>query len=208
MIDHRSAQTPVRQQGDRPTCVAFAVSAAHEWHAADGVVRSTEDAMWAAHQVNEVPGREETTVSWALEGLDRHQHSTEVAWPYSAPPWASGRPTAALDTANRRSLPTFRDLGVVSFDTVTGALATGRPIVLTLRVVAAAWYHAGDIVDAGPNLKTPGNHAVLAVGALEAPDRLIVKNSWGAGWGAGGYGYVTRRYHDCYALGAHTLEGP
>jgi len=208
VIDHRPAQTPVRHQGDRPTCVAFAVSAAHEWHAADSVVRSTEDAMWAAHQVNDVPGREETTVSWALEGLDRHQHSVEVAWPYGLPPWASGRPVAALDSANRRPLPMWRDLGAVFFDTVTGALDSGRPPVLTLRVVAAAWYHAGEVVDAEPNLKTPGNHAVLAVGALEAPDRLIVKNSWGPAWGAAGYGYVTRRYYDCYALRAHILETP
>jgi hypothetical protein len=208
VIDHRPAQTPVRHQGDRPTCVAFAVSAAHEWHAANGVVRSSEDAMWAAHQVNEVPGREETTVSWTLEGLDRHQHSTEAAWPYGVPAWAYGRPAAALDNANRRPLPAWRDLGAASFDAVTGELDAGRPVVLTLRVVAAAWYHAGDIVDAEANLKTPGNHAVLAVGTLDAPERLIVKNSWGPGWGDAGYGYVTRRYHACYALRAHTLEAP
>jgi len=139
MIDHRSAQTPVRHQGDRPTCVAFAVSAAHEWHAADAVVRSSEDAMWAAHQAGEVPGREETTVSWALEGLDRHQHSTETAWPYGTPRWSSGRPAAALDDANRRPLPAWRDLGSITFDRVTGELDAGRPVVLTLRVVVAAW---------------------------------------------------------------------
>lgn len=208
MIDHRSAQTPVRHQGDRPTCVAFAVSAAHEWNAADAVLRSSEDAMWAAHQAGEVPGREETSVSWALEGLDSHQHSTETAWPYGTPRWTSGRPTAALDDANRRPLPAWRDLGAVTFDTVTGELDAGCPVVLTLRVVAAAWYHAGDVVDAEPDLKTPGNHAVLAVGALEEPDRLIIKNSWGRAWGDAGYGYVTRRYYDRYALRAHSLEAP
>jgi hypothetical protein len=208
VIDHRPAQTPVRDQGDRPTCVAFAVSAAHEWHAADGVARSGEDAMWAAHQVNEIPGREETTVSWALEGLDRHQHGSEAAWPYGTPRWTSGRPAAALDSANRRALPDWHDLGSASFDTVADQLELGRPVVLTLRVVAAAWYHDDDLVDAEPNLKTPGNHAVLAVGTLDAPDRLIIKNSWGVDWGDAGYGYVTRRYHDRYALRAHILEAP
>jgi hypothetical protein len=208
VIDHRPAQTPVRHQGNRPTCVAFAVSAAHEWHAGDGVVRSSEDAMWAAHQVNEVAGREETTISWALEGLDRHQHSTEAAWPYGVPPWVSGRPAAALASANRRPLPMWHDLGAASFDRVSDELDAGRPVVLTLRVVAAAWYHAGDLVDAEANLKAPGNHAVLAVGALDGLDRLIIKNSWGPAWGDVGYGYVTRRYHDFYALRAHTLEAP
>ena len=47
MIDPRPPQTPVRNQGDRPTCVAFATSAAHEWAAGEPVHRSPEDAMWA-----------------------------------------------------------------------------------------------------------------------------------------------------------------
>lgn len=206
MTDHRATQTPVRDQGDRPTCVAFAVSAAHEWRASDQIVRSTEDAMWAAHQVAEVPGREETTVSWALEGLRLHAHATEQAWPYGTPRWSHGRPGPALQDTNRRALPSWQDLGPATYATVTAQLAAGHPVVLTLGVVPAAWYHDGDTVDAAPKAKTPGNHAVLAVGSLDGPERLIVKNSWGPDWGDGGYGFVTRRYYDEYALRAHNLE--
>lgn len=206
MSDHRSAQTPVRNQGDRPTCVAFAASAAHEWHAADATVRSPEDAMWTAHQVAEIPGREETTVSWALEGLARHDHATETAWPYGAPRWSAGRPAAALDAGNRRGLPGWRELGRASFEKLSDDLDAGRPIILTVAVVPAAWYHDDVLIDAEPAHKTPGNHAVLAVGALDGPDRLIIKNSWGEDWGAHGYGYLTRRYYDHYALCAHLLE--
>lgn len=206
MADHRSTQTPVRDQGDRPTCVAFAVSGAHEWHAGDATVRSTEDAMWAAHQIGEVQGREATTVSWALEGLERHQHTCEASWPYGTPRWSSGRPSAARDAANRRALPPWSDLGAATFDMVTAEMQAARPVVLTLAVVTAAWYHTASLIDAEPGMKTPGNHAVLAVGALVEPDRLIIKNSWGPAWGEHGYGYVTRRYYDHYALRAHLLE--
>jgi hypothetical protein len=93
-----------------------------------------------------------------------------------------------------------------TFDDVAAALSADRPVVLTLRVVPAAWYSGAALIDAEPDAKTPGNHAVLAVGALEAPDRLIIKNSWGAAWGDDGYGYVTRRYFDHFALRAHRLE--
>lgn len=206
MTDHRATQTPVRDQGDRPTCVAFAVSAAHEWRAADQTVRSAEDAMWAAHQVDEVPGLEETTVSWALEGLRLHAHATEHAWPYGTPRWSEGRPGPALQGVNRRNLPSWQDLGAAPYTTVAARLAEGHPVVLTLGVVPAAWYHGGGTIDAPPGAKTPGNHAVLAVGNLDDPERVIVKNSWGPSWGDGGYGFVTRRYYDHYALRAHILE--
>ncbi|MBA2717399.1 MAG: C1 family peptidase [Propionibacteriales bacterium] len=206
VTDHRATQTPVRDQGDRPTCVAFAVSAAHEWRASDRVVRSAEDAMWAAHQVAEVPGREETTVSWALEGLRRHAHATEQAWPYGAPRWSDGRPAPALDEGNRRALPPWSDLGAATYQTIADQVKDGHPIVLTLGVVPAAWYHGGDVIDAPAGGKMPGNHAVLAVGSLESPERLVIKNSWGPVWGDSGYGLVTRRYYDHYALRAHILE--
>ena len=186
--------------------MAFAVSAAHEWHASDHIVRSTEDAMWAAHQVAEVPGREETTVSWALEGLSRHKHATEQAWPYGAPQWQAGRPHTVLADNGRRALPPWKELSAAAFATVVEQLELGRPVVLTLAVVRAAWYHGGDTVDAPPGVKTPGSHAVLAVGNLGDPERLIVKNSWGPEWGDAGYGLVTRRYYDHYALRAHILE--
>lgn len=204
--DFRAHQTPVRNQGDRPTCVGFAVSAAHEWMAGDDVVRSPEDAMWAAHQIGSVPGREETSVSWALTGLQIHEHATELAWPYGTPRWPAGRPVAALDAANRRALPGWRALGAVTLQTIRDELERGFAVVLSLRVVRSAWRDPTGIVDAEPGKKTPGNHAVLAVGVRDADDQLIIKNSWGERWGQGGFGFVARRYLDHYALRAHVLE--
>jgi hypothetical protein len=206
MTDYRPQQTLVRNQGDRPTCVAFAVSAAHEWMAADSTVRSAEDALWAAHQIRTIPGREETTVNWALSGLEAHRHATEDAWPYGAPKWPSARPAPALEAANRRALPTWRQLPDAAYSTITTQLESGTAVILTLGVVMAAWRLPGGMIDAEPGKKTPSNHAVLIVGNLEAPDRLIVKNSWGPRWGDGGYGFVTVRYLEHYALRAHALE--
>ena len=39
------------------------------------------------------------------------------------------------------------------------------------------------------------NHAVLIVGYT--PGYWIVKNSWGAGWGSGGYIYLVRGKNMC-----------
>ena len=56
MTDFRAQQSPVRNQGNRPTCVAFATSGAHEWAAQEQAHRSSEDEMWAAHQMGSDPG--------------------------------------------------------------------------------------------------------------------------------------------------------
>jgi hypothetical protein len=107
-----------------------------------------------------------------------------------------------------RPLPAFRPLAGAAFDEIAQTLDERLPVILTVRVVHSAWRQADGLIDAEPGRKTPGNHAVLAVGALTGPDRIIVKNSWGPNWGEHGYGYLTRRYVDHYTLRAHALEAP
>jgi hypothetical protein len=72
VIDYRKLQSPVRNQGDRPTCVGFAVSAAHEWLARDEVTRSPEDVIWAGHTQGGPAKKPETSVRFALAGLQAH----------------------------------------------------------------------------------------------------------------------------------------
>lgn len=210
MIDLEAEQTTVRQQGDRPTCVAFAVSGAHEWMGTGDEQRSPEDAMWAAHQA--MPAYlvgEETSVRYALEGLEAHGHASEAAWPYGSPVWRDGRPDAALDEANRTFCPEWQRLGDATIPTIRGELVSERAVVLTVGVVREAWLAGGGLIDAPAGRKTPGNHAVLVVGASEAGEEaqaLKIKNSWGPRWGLGGYGLISERYLDAYGICAHAIE--
>ena len=209
MIDHRPVQTPIRNQGDRPTCAGFAISAAHEWLAADQKFRSPENAIWAGHQIGSVPGREETTIAWSLEGLEVHRHATEVAWPYGAPHWMHGPPAAVANQANTRAIPPSHQLAPPWFETVRDSLTAGEPVILTIAVVYPPWQHPLPLIDAAPGQKTRGNHAVVAVAITETcedPEIALVKNSWGPGWGDQGYGRISRRYLESYTVAAHRLE--
>jgi hypothetical protein len=209
MIDFEADQMAVRQQGDRPTCVAFAVSGAHEWMGRDDVRRSPEDAMWAAHEISGPQSvGEMTSVRNALEGLARHEQASEVAWPYGSPLWHEGRPGAALRATNRARCPEWKRLDDATIQTIRGELTNERAVVLTVGVVRAVWLEGAGLIDAPEGKKAPGNHAVLVVGVSEAWEgrqAVKIKNSWGPSWGRGGYGLVSERYLDSYAICAHSI---
>jgi hypothetical protein len=210
VIDHRYAQTAVRHQGQRDTCVGFAVSAAHEWMASETVELSPEDAIWAAHQHGGSPQREATLISLALAGLSTYRHALEHAWPYGSPPWPGSRPLAATALSEQRDLPGWRELHPVTFATVDAELRAELAVLLSIRVVRAAWKHRADgLVDAPAQRVARGGHAVLVVGVIDdSPgERLaIVKNSWSTKWGVDGYGFITERYFDAYLKRAFVLE--
>ncbi len=208
MVDHRAAQSLVRNQDDRKTCVGFAVSAAHEWVVSDGGILSPEDAIWAGHRQGGPAYTEATTIPLALGGLTTHRHASESAWPYGSPPWPSDRPAAASDPSQQRDLPSWRELNAPDLQMIEGELVAGNAVLLSLRVVRSAWRQPGGFVDAPAGAPAREGHAVLAVGVLDdAPgERVIVKNSWGPTWGVNGYGFVTKGYLDAHLKGAFVLE--
>jgi hypothetical protein len=204
--DYRTAQTPVRDQGNRSACVGFAVAAAHEWMRPH-VVRSVEDVLWAAHQVGGDPRVEATAVQYALRGLNRHRHAEEEAWPYSNPAFPAGRPMEARDTQRQADLTTWRRMPRLDLDAIARELEGGGAVILTLGVVPGTWRVDG-FVDAPAGRKTPGAHAVLTVGIItQLNDAFVLfKNSWGDAWGIDGYGLISPRYLDAYARDGHVLE--
>jgi C1A family cysteine protease len=73
-------------------------------------------------------------------------------------------------------------------------LATKGPI-LTRLDVDRTWYDASDNsgnLDAYRPETARGGHAVALVGYT--PDRFIIRNSWGTGWGDKGFGYASLAY--------------
>jgi len=169
-------------------------------------LRSPEDALWAAHQMGGRPDVEATQLLHALQGLSKHAHATERAWPYGSPPWPAARPAAATEAAERRPLPLWAEIAR-SFAAVEQELASELAVLLSMRFVVGAWDAASGAIDAPPGEVARTGHAVLAVGtAREAGlESVIVKNSWGDQWGVAGYGFVSRRYLESYLKRAFVL---
>jgi hypothetical protein len=194
----REQQTDVRDQGDRPTCAVFAVTAAHESTSDEECDLAEESALWSANRVSGRP-TPHATVAHTLEGIAVDGQALESDWPYGNPAHPAAPPAAAAKKENRvspgpwRSLPNFRP------PTVEATLRAGEAVMLTLGFVPRAWLSAaGDgFVDAAASEPIRTGHAVLATGVGAWDDGTVVvefKNSWDSDWGDAGYGYLSEGY--------------
>lgn len=206
MSDRRAEQTPVFDQGPRGTCAACAVTSGHEWLRTREAL-SVEDAFHQAKRVDAWPGQDCTSVCHVLQGIGSFGHAIATAWPYGQPAYPASPPAASLEETNRRPLlGIWRSKAFATTDDMIDFVER-HCVVLTLGFVPAAWETPNGVIDAPDRSAPQGAHAVLGVGTVigNAGKMIIIKNSWGTGWGDGGYGYVTVAYAGRYLLAAHVM---
>ena len=203
--DARHAWTSVRDQGTRPTCIACAVSDAHA-HAhglAHGL--SAEYLFYAGLKrvpsLNHAKGLTLGAADLALRGDGQ---PNEVEWPYQTTtpnPWAPPSLTTLW----------YGSLHPCAHHEVVLALQGGTPVLLGLKLVPGF-----NRVQQSPHVintaGTPvGAHSVLGVGLGSSVaggpiDLVLLRNSWGAGWGKGGYAWLALNYLTANLIGSRTLK--
>ena len=185
--DMRPALLAVRSQGNRPTCLAFATSAANENLSRVDEHLSVEYLYF--HAVARTLGFSPdagTTMEAAAEALLHDGQPTESHWPYLDAVPVGWAPPAFGDPLFRGTLR----VGRLSFDDIVKELEAERPVVLGLLISDVFYVPDADgrVVPAiGDTLR--GGHAVLAIGhgSDSGGHFLLVRNSWGAGWGLNGH---------------------
>lgn len=219
-VDLRHLITPdVRAQGARPLCLPFSASFAHEAMltatTADPPEPLAAEPLWQ-HCVNAgLAGHEGTTLRAVTEAASNVGQPVEAVWPYNdalgsgtepTPPTATAAP---FKTADLFELPLAHD-GVE--DEVEVALTAGLPVVVVVEVTAE-FEHPDTFGEIDvPPLSAPVNdyHAITAVGTATNPEgtarRLLIRNSWGPGWGAGGYGWLPYDYLVAFAVQAAAID--
>jgi Papain family cysteine protease len=206
-IDLRHHWTGVRDQGSRPACLACAASDCHS-HAQSLAHRLSAEYLFY-FGAQRMPGGDHSgglTFDAADEALRNDGQPDEAVWPYQAtvsktwtPPKASKLWLAAMTHLNAQ--PT----GIVD------ALRLGRPVILGIRLVPGF-----NRVQTPPHIINPrgraaGGHAVLVVGAGRSPtssedDLLMIRNSWGFAWGAGGHAWLPVEYLKDRLIGSCVLD--
>ena len=207
--DLRSELGAARNQGPRPTCLAFAVSDAHAALRAGWSPLSCEYAFYHAQRRGGRSPDSGATVPDMLAALRFDGQPEETGWPYlAATPTDLGawQPPAAPG-------PLFGRAGATHTGAVDAAIAEldqGRPVVLLL-MLSRCFYAptVGAVVRPVPGEapELARRHAVLAVahGSVDGELAILVRNSWGLGWGEAGHAWLTETFIAPRVFGAALL---
>lgn len=207
--DLRARLGSARDQGPRPTCLAFAASDLHAAVRPGWDPLSCETAFFHAQRRAGRPPTVGATLPSMLEALAFDGQPLEGAWPY-----LSDSPT----TPSAWTPPpfpdgTFKRVGcelAPQWSELTDLIGRGRPVLL-MMMLSPSFFRPVQGVVAAANDEAPDptlRHAVLAVahGAVNGKSAVLVRNSWGESWGEAGHAWLAADFVVTRLFGMALLE--
>jgi hypothetical protein len=196
VVDLRSNFGPARDQSPRPTCMAFAASDTHAAVRSGWVPLSAEWAYYHAVKRDGGQPQDGSTLASMLAVIKADGQPIEREWPYIR--------SAAIDVATWRppakpSTLFFRDHSacLIELQPILDQLDTDVPVLITMTLSDAFFMPDADgVVDRNEPIDPKRRHAVVAIGYGERAGTtlVLIRNSWGEGWGLKGYAWLAADY--------------
>jgi C1A family cysteine protease len=206
--DLRSKCPPVYNQGRLGSCTAHALSAAFQVGQKIQGKPTWEPSRLFIYYNERVAIHTETVDSGAflrdgIKSLNKQGVCKETEWTYDENPGAGKKfaqkpPASCYANALSNQILSYQRLAN-NIQILKGCLAEGYPFVFGFTVydsfMSAAVRNSG--IMPMPDLSKEhvvGGHAVIAVGYDDTKQALLIRNSWGTGWGIGGYFWMPYAY--------------
>ncbi len=195
-VDLSSHCPPVYDQGQLGSCTANAIGAAIQFERRKQKLKPdfvpsrlfiyyNERVM--EHSVNSDSGAQ---IRDGIKSVAKQGECPEKEWPYVITRFTSKPAASCYKDATKFKAVQYQRVPQI-LNQMKGCLASGYPFIFGFSVYTEfesdAMAKTGELNMPSPKEKLLGGHAVLAVGYDDKTQRFIVRNSWGAQWGAEGY---------------------
>lgn len=181
-VDLAGDMSPVRDQGEEPTCVAFASAALKEWQEPE--IGEMFSPRFLYDRIAQPTGG--AYVRDALKILQKEGIPSECCQPYTP-----NQKTEPCEEVKKIAYPNrIKDYArLYSVDDVRRCLAEQGPVLAALYV-NQSWIDTRDGIVKGSGAVI-GGHAIVICGYDNLTRLFDFKNSWGERWGDKGYGCIS-----------------
>jgi Papain family cysteine protease len=202
-IDISKGLGPIRDQGARPTCLAFAGSDLHSYAhkcvhlSVDYLSHHTALAMSGIWQ----PGMG-FSVDHLLQAVNKPGQPEESIYPYH--PTDQNRPLMAPPVASGLRKMAARH-PVLGLSDIAPNIQQGHPVGVVIAVTPSLQKPINGVVEYQTGVIADQYHALSVVGLGKSDHdghpHYLVRNSWGPSWGKGGHAWIPERH-----LSRHTVR--
>lgn len=213
-VDLRPRFSAIRDQGRLGACTTFAVTSVYEaiLNTLNPGKPNDLSERFVFYHTNVLQGRPGGGASFStvIGALGKYGICSETVCPYTLDTiGVKPEPDADAEAVNHRVLKalqiplssegTLYDQMQTNHRLITSALSEGYPVAFGLKLFEGFGRVGANIprpTDAQIAAMDDSSHAMVIVGYSEKDGCYIVRNSWGTGFGDGGYCYISRAYVD------------
>ena len=193
-VDLRAKCSPVEDQGQLGSCTANALAGNVEFLDYSPDKKYADVSRLFIYYNERVIEHSVKTDAGAMlrdgiKTLAKQGVCAEAVWPYNVAQFAKKPSAKCYADGLKRKITTYHR--IQTLNEMLACLADGFPFVFGFSVYES--FESVKVAKTGvmpapkKTEKLLGGHAVMAVGYSLKDKRLIVRNSWGAGWGQKGY---------------------
>ena len=199
--DLRAKCPPVYNQGHLGSCTANALGGAFQYgQTKQGRATFMPSRLFLYYNervmMNTVAYDSGAYIRDGIKSLNTTGICKETLWPYDITKFAIKPPPACYTQAKVNEISAYLRLDN-NIITLKGCLAEGFPFVFGFTVYDSFYKITSNGIMPMPNFskeKRIGGHAVMAVGYDDSKQMVLIRNSWGPGWGMAGYFWMPYNY--------------